>query len=292
MKTSIIIMKKSIFLLVIIFLLGCGDHAKSAESNPNSLSVEQISISSKDFEDTLSVLRKEIKSIDDKLVENSKSIESNKEEISNINKANNSYIGLFFLSIIINLIILFVVLFLLLTKYLSKNKITEKVLENEMFKDELNKRFNNLVVPEKELNKINLSVKREIKLHQKENPIPIIKEVESKNNINNKNKNKAYEPPKPIKYLSGNEGNRFNTVGTSSDNSFFKIINEKSDIAEFEFSGLEAEAIAKKVFNEHISKITSGSLKIAQSVKTVNRGEIKRVGDYWEVTKPIEIELS
>ena len=92
--------------------------------------------------------------------------------------------------------------------------------------------------------------------------------------------------------LSGNEGNRFNTVGTSSDNSFFKIINEKSDTAEFEFSGLEAEAIAKKVFNEHISKITSGSLKTAQSVKTINRGEIKRVGDYWEVTKHIEIELS
>ena len=115
-------MRKSIFLLVIIFLLGCGDHAKSAESNPNSLSVEQISISSKAFEDTLSVLRKEIKLIDDKIVENSKNIESNKEEISNINKANNSYIGLFFLSIIINLIVLFVVLFLLLKKYLSDRK--------------------------------------------------------------------------------------------------------------------------------------------------------------------------
>lgn len=292
MKTTIIIMRKSIFLLVIVFLHGCGDHAKSAESNPNTSSVEQISVSSKAFEDSLSVLRNKIKSIEDNIVENSKSIDSNKEEISNINKANNSYIGLFFLSIIINLIVLFVVLFLLLKKYLSKNKITNKVLENERFKDELNKRFNNLVVPEKELNKINLSVKREIKLHQKENPTPIIKEVQSKNNINSKNKNKAYEPPKPIKYLSGNEGNRFNTLDTSSDNSFFKIVNEKGDNAEFEFSGLEAEAIAKKVFNEHISKITSGSLKTAQSVKTIKPGEIKRVGDYWEVTKPIEIELS
>ena len=284
-------MRKSIFLLVIVFLLGCGDHAKSAESNPNTSSVEQISVSSKAFEDSLSVLRNKIKSIEDNIVENSKSIDSNKEEISNINKANNSYIGLFFLSIIINLIVLFVVLFLLLKKYLSKNKITNKVLENERFKDELNKRFNNLVVPEKELNKINLSVKREIKLHQIENPTPIIKEVQSKNNINNKNKNKAYEPPKPIKYLSGNEGNRFNTLDTSSDNSFFKIVNEKGDNAEFEFSGLEAEAIAKKVFNEHISKITSGSLKTAQSVKTIKQGEIKRVGDYWVVTKPIEVEL-
>lgn len=288
-------MKQSIFLLVIVFLLGCGDHAKSAESNPNKSSVDQISISSKAFEDSLSVLRKKIKSIDDKLDVNSNSIETIKADIKNIdgkvNEADNSFIGLFFLSIVINLIVLFVVLFLFLKKYLSKDKITKKVLKSDRFENELNKRFNNLVVPQKELNKINLSVKREIKLYQKVNPTTIIKEVQS-NNINNKNENIGYEPPKPTKYLSGNEGNRFNTLDTSSDNSFFKIVNEKGDTAEFEFSGLEAEAIAKKVFNEHISKITSGSLKTAQSVKTIKPGEIKRVGDYWEVTKPIEIELS
>ncbi len=295
MKATFLIMKKSIYLLAIVFLLGCGDYANSAESNSNKSSIEQISISPKAFEDSLSVLRKKIKSIEDEIVENSKSIEIIKEDINNIdgkvNEADNSFIGLFFLSIIINLIVLFVVLLLLLKKYLSKDNITKKVLKSDRFEEELNKRFNNLEVPQKELNKIDIRVKREIKLHQKEKTTPITEEVQSKNNINNKNKNKAYEPPKPIKFLSGNEGNRFNTVDTSSDNSFFKIINEKGDTAEFEFSGLEAEAIAKKVFNEHISKITSGSLKTAQSVKTIKQGEIKRVGDYWVVTKPIEVEL-
>lgn len=93
------------------------------------------------------------------------------------------------------------------------------------------------------------------------------------------------------KYLKGKSGNKFNIVDSSPDGSFFKIINENNNFAEFEFSGIQEEAIAKRIFSEDISRIISGSYENWIFVKTEKPGEIKCVGDHWEVTKPIEVKL-
>lgn len=289
MKTTIITMRQTAFLLMVIFIIGCGDFAKSAENEINNSSIERANISTKSIEDSLLLLRERINILENSLKINESNIKNNKAEIDTINSSANDAgsqaIGLFFLSILICTIILVLVIWLVFKIYLNDDKLTKKVLGNDTFQEELKERFKNVALPEKELNRIDIRVKEQIRLHEKERSNRIAKEV------HNKNEN-DYDPPRSTKYLSGNNGKRFNIVDASSDNSFFKIINEKGDTAEFDFSGLEAEAIAKKVFNEDISKITSGSLKTAQSVKTIKRGEIKRVGDYWEVTKPIEVELS
>ncbi len=94
------------------------------------------------------------------------------------------------------------------------------------------------------------------------------------------------------KYLKGKSGKIFNRVENTPDNSFFKLFNESDDTAQFEFCGDEAEAIAKRIFSEDICNIVSGSYQNANSVKTNKPGKIKRVGEQWEVTEPVEIKLA
>lgn len=94
-----------------------------------------------------------------------------------------------------------------------------------------------------------------------------------------------------IKYLKGKSGKIFNRVENTPENSFFKLINESDDTAQFVFCGDEAEAIAKRIFSEDICDIVSGSYQNAHSVKTNKPGKIKLVGDQWEVTGPVEIKL-
>lgn len=101
-----------------------------------------------------------------------------------------------------------------------------------------------------------------------------------------------FEPSKTdAKYLKGKSGKIFNRLENTSENSFFKLINESNDTAQFEFCGDEAEAIAKRIFSEDICNIVSGSYQNANSVKTDKPGRIKRVGEQWEVIEPVEIKL-
>lgn len=292
MKTAITIMKQSIFLLIIVFLLGCENFAKSADNEVNNSSIERANISTKFIEDSLLLLRERISILENSLKINESNIKNNKAEIDTINSSANDTdsqaISLFFLSIFICTIILVLAIWLVLKIYLTDDKLTKKVLRNDTFQEELKERLKNVVLPEKELNRIDIKVKEQIRLHEKETSNRIAKEAHNKNN----NDENDYDSPRSTKYLSGNNGKRFNIVDTSPDNSFFKIINEKGDTAEFVFNGNEEEAIAKKVFNEDISKIISGNQKSATSIKTFKPGEIKRMVDYWEVTSPIEVELS
>lgn len=100
------------------------------------------------------------------------------------------------------------------------------------------------------------------------------------------------EPPRSTqKYLKGKSGKIFSRVDNSPENSFFRLYNESEATALFEFFGNEAEAIAKRIFSEDICNIVSGSYQNAHSVKTNKPGKIKRLGDQWEVTEPIEINL-
>ena len=91
--------------------------------------------------------------------------------------------------------------------------------------------------------------------------------------------------------MKGKSGNIFNRVENTPENSFFKLFNESDDTAQFEFCGDEAEAIAKRIFSEDISKIVSGSYHNAKSVITNKPGKIRRDGDQWEVIEPVEIKL-
>ena len=103
---------------------------------------------------------------------------------------------------------------------------------------------------------------------------------------------KTFEIPiDRYKYLKGKSGNTFSRLENSPENSFFRLIDEGKDSAEFEFFGDEAEAIAKRVFSDDICSILSGSYESARSVNTKSRGKIKRIGDQWEVIERAEIEL-
>ena len=106
-------------------------------------------------------------------------------------------------------------------------------------------------------------------------------------------KKETYEKPKPVyKYLKGKSGKVFNRAENNPDNSFFKLFNVVDDEALFEFSGDEAEAIAKRIFSEDICTIVSGNYQNAHSIQTSKPGKIKRVGEQWEVIEPIQIKLT
>lgn len=94
-----------------------------------------------------------------------------------------------------------------------------------------------------------------------------------------------------VKYLKGKSGITFSRVENTPENSFFKLVNEKDDIAQFEFCGDEAEAIAKRVFHEDICNIAEGGYQFAQHVKTLKPGKIKRIGNHWQVIERTEIKL-
>ena len=93
-----------------------------------------------------------------------------------------------------------------------------------------------------------------------------------------------------VKYLKGKTGKIFNRVENTPEYSFFKMFNENNNVAQFDFCGNEKEAIAKRVFNDDICDIVSGSYQTANSVRT-NPGKIKQMDDIWEVTERIKVFL-
>jgi hypothetical protein len=95
-------------------------------------------------------------------------------------------------------------------------------------------------------------------------------------------------------YLKGKNGKIFSRVEHTPENSFFRLFGEHADSTEveFEFSGNEEEAIAKRIFqDDDIFRILSGNCQNAHSVKMVKPGKVKRVGEQWEVIEPISIKL-
>lgn len=93
-------------------------------------------------------------------------------------------------------------------------------------------------------------------------------------------------------YLKGKSGKRFNRVESNSEGSFFKIFDISGDIAKFEYSGDDKEAIAKRIFNNNDGVMdVEGSMKDADTVINIEPGELKKDGDGWIVTKPCKIKL-
>ena len=96
---------------------------------------------------------------------------------------------------------------------------------------------------------------------------------------------------KEEKYLKGKTGKIFNRAENNPQYSFFKMFNEQSGDAQFDFCGDDAEAIAKRVFSDDICDIVSGSYQKANSVRTLP-GRIKSIeDDKWEVTERIKVFL-
>lgn len=280
-----------LFLTVALFF-GCGAKEKSDKVSTNSDRIEESVASFEDIED-------KIKFIENKTDRNSDKIENIKADILKNNekeKEDSTHsISLFFISIIINIIIILISFGLLLILFKrnqskNRNKTNNKSYENNT----VEKRINKLSDDISRLNKDLKIAFRKIESLEDKNKlaIPTAKQVEKvPSTYSKKIKHNTNSINQPTKYLSGIDREKFNTVDTYPDGSFFKIINEKDDTAEFTFHGSDEEAIAKKVFNEHISKILSGSQNTAKNVKTIKPGEIKLENNSWVITRPIEIEL-
>ncbi|HOL87063.1 MAG TPA: hypothetical protein PLK32_06890 [Defluviitoga tunisiensis] len=94
-----------------------------------------------------------------------------------------------------------------------------------------------------------------------------------------------------VKYLFGLNGKTFSRVQNTPENTFFKLINENGDVANFEFFGDAEEAIAKRIFADDICTIVSGGFQNAKNVQNIEPGKLKRVNDKWEVVEPLKIKL-
>lgn len=279
-----------LLLLITVFFIGCSAKGHDDKKQDGSNQTEKDTTTSNSIEDIYIAINR----IEEKTVKNSEYIENIKADISKIEKQVNESsanpVKLFFVSIIINIIIIIAAFFLwmFLKRKASKNrnKRANQLNENRNLEKRVNKLSNQILKLEKDLNNANrmiesLENKKPQKIATEKKANSQIKK-ESKPTVNNK---------QPTKYLSGINGKSFTNVDTNSDGSFFVIINQKGDTAEYTFHGSDKEAIAKKIFNEQISKTLSGSQRSAKKVEVVTPGKIKQVNNYWEVTQPIEIKL-
>lgn len=291
MRPFLIYTRQNLLLLIVLIFIGCGSKENYKNSSERQLESEETTASfnsNNNFDERISSIENKV----DANLSNIKLITASLTDVKKIaDELDTNPIKLFFLSIFINLIIVITACFFLLKRIPSNKKIKNLVLESKRLEGKFTELTNKIELTERNL----IKIEKEKRLHEyekKKSAPKTNKSHEIRNVAPNENKPMIDTTPKPIRYLSGIDENRFNIVDTSPNNSFFKILNEKEETAEFEFSGSAEEAIAKKVFNEHISKIISGSQKTAQSVKTTNPGEIKRIDNHWEVTKRIEVELS
>jgi hypothetical protein len=183
-----------------------------------------------------------------------------------------------FQSIVLAICSLFIILFILL--FLMINRINKKFIKNSIAQTTEIKPY---TLTEKDIQNITNEVWNRLEKRRKEQSalLPIID-----------NSNKTISP-KPT-YLKGKNGKIFSRVEHTPENSFFRIFGERvnSMEVEFEFSGNEEEAIAKRIFqDDDIFRILSGNCQNAHSVKMVKPGKVKRVGEQWEVIEPILIKL-
>ncbi|HOK99080.1 MAG TPA: hypothetical protein PLD12_08080 [Bacteroidales bacterium] len=118
-----------------------------------------------------------------------------------------------------------------------------------------------------------------------------LNETESQRDYKDTKEEKFENSKKTYKYLKGQNGKIFSIADNSSENSFFRLFEERGDLAQFEFNGDEAEAIANRIFTDDVCTIISGGYQNAHRVITIKPGKIKRIGDHWEVVEKIEIKL-
>jgi len=195
--------------------------------------------------------------------------------ISNFKLIVFSLLGLFFASIL--------AIYFLLVKRTARDYIIKLVMESRRIEEKFTRIINakSYSLTEKDISAISERVIQSLRLNE-ENSV-LSSGVLSEEKI---------EPPKPSnRYLKGKSGKKFSRVENTPDNSFFRILNESGDNAEFEFFGNQSEAIAKRIFSEDICTIVKGGYQNAQSVTNVRPGKIKRIGDYWEVVETVEIKL-
>lgn len=291
MRPIIMYTKEILFLLIVVLFIGCSSKESNRKPSKNELTTEEETSPSSSKSD----LEKRVDYIENKIDKNLDSIKLNTATIADVekltDKLNTKPISLFFLSIVINLIILTAAYFLILRKKLSRHNIINQVLKSKRLEKKFIHISNNIASLEKSLKKIDektlLCENEKRKFAPKPNHSKKTGEVIIKENKSTKKQ----QSTQPIKYLSGVNENYFTYVDTNPDGSFFKIENQRGDIAEYTFHGSDEEAIAKKVFNEQISKTLSGSQKSAKKVEVVTPGKIKQVNNHWEVTQPIEIKL-
>lgn len=291
MKTTYLIIIRIALLLCVVLFFNCSNKAPGAEDD--SIKSIKETEQEKTYSDKLTDYKIETETKLDSI-----NIELN-ELKTNIDEANLRKPGFIFFFIILNIFVLAILTigstFLFLRSKRLKENIIKQVLRSkrieEKFKPNLSQQSNlknSNSLSDREVKLIDDRVLSQIKLYEKEK-----KESEVKLRESNREVISHYiEQSFPSKYLKGITNNKFSITDSSPENSFFKVTNEKDDNAQFIFSGVEEEAIAKKVFNDDISKIVSGSYKNSKTVRTITPGEIKRISDYWEVIKPIEIELS
>lgn len=279
-----------LLLLISIIFFGCGTKEKSDKVSTNSDRVEESVASFEDIGD-------KIKFIENKIDKNSDKIENIKTNISKINKQVDERTatpaGLFFFLIIINIIIIIVgfllILFLKRKTSKNRNKRTNQSNEKNNLEKKVEKLSNQIWELEKNLNSANRKIKSLENKKMQKTPTVINGERDANSSL--KETEPTVNNKQPTKYLSGFNGKSFTNVDTTPDGSFFVIKNQKGDTAEYTFHGSDEEAIAKRVFDEQISKTLSGSQKSAKKVEVVTPGKIKLVNNTWEVTNPIEIKL-
>lgn len=232
-----------------------------------------------------------------------KSVEPNipeQDENSRVKQLQDQYESLkneigWFKRIALGVLALWVIVLIFIFKMLKgRESIIEIVLESERINKKFspkaalpntnsNKSYN---LTEKDINIIVDKVQECLKLDEEEKrqKQPRIQ------SITDNNKNTFQKAT--FKYLKGKTGKIFSRVEYTPEDSFFRIANEYGDTADFEFSGNEAEAIAKRIFHDDICQILSGTYQDARSVKMIKPGKIKRIGEQWTVIEPITIILT
>lgn len=206
--------------------------------------------------------------------------EKAENKISDLQESLKNFKIIFFFVFGLLIVIIVFDIYLRVKKGKLREYIIKQVLGSERIAEKFTAITKSVNLTEKDINTIANRVLERKLLNDKqiqEQPKPIDKE--------------SFEPSKSTtKYLKGKSGKIFSRVEYTPENSFFKLINENDNTALFEFCGDEAEAIAKRIFSDDICNI-AGNYQNAISVKTKKPGKIKRVGDQWEVTVPVEIKL-
>lgn len=96
--------------------------------------------------------------------------------------------------------------------------------------------------------------------------------------------------PQPTTFLKGKQGAKFTRADSSPNDSFWGIVNQKGNSAEFTFAGNQQEGIAKRVFSDDIADV-EGNVATATSVTVLSPGEVElRDGD-WVVVEKAKIRL-
>lgn len=187
------------------------------------------------------------------------------------------------------LFLIIVAIYLRLNKSISRENIIKHILDSKRIEEKFAPNDRN------QLNKLKGSDNPDEKKSSPFTDSAIADELPNEKEIQQQTKISAKENSQASavspKYLKGMSGKIFSRVENTPENSFFKLFNEGNDTANFEFCGDGLEAIAKRIFSDDICKIVSGSYQNAHTVKTDKAGKIKRVGDQWEVTEPVEIKL-